>query len=71
MPSFRYVVRPSAIWVGNLCIWEEKDDVRLSCANAPCPPRDRMAVSRFHDRPDVYLFAEMNQIKDRVAVVQH
>jgi len=48
--------------------WKEKDGVRQPCSNAQRFPRCRMAVSRFHDHPDVDLFAEMNQIEDRIAV---
>lgn len=48
--------------------WKEKDGVRSNCLVAEKSPNCRMAVSRFHDHPDVDLFAAANRIDAQVAV---
>ena len=48
--------------------WFEKDEVRTSMETVGKTTQRRMAVSRFHDHPDVEVFADINQIEKRVEV---
>lgn len=48
--------------------WCEKAGIRSECVANAKTHRLCMAVSRFHDHPDVEVFAEMNQISERVAI---
>ena len=48
--------------------WCEKDGIRIDCQPAGKSARCRMAVSRFHDHPDVDIFAVANNIGNRVAI---
>jgi 3'(2'), 5'-bisphosphate nucleotidase len=48
--------------------WSEKFGRRLNCKPVEKSSSCRMAVSRFHDHPDVEFFAKTNKIKDRVAI---
>lgn len=50
--------------------WVEKPGggVRKSCGVHPKSGDCRMTVSRFHDHPDVDIFAQANRIRERVAV---
>lgn len=58
------------LYVGGqgLGAWKEKSGIRTPCAVVDKAARCRMAVSRFHDHPDVELFAAANGIVERVAV---
>jgi 3'(2'), 5'-bisphosphate nucleotidase len=48
--------------------WFEKDEVRTSLETVGKATQCRMAVSRFHDHPDVGVFADINQIEKRIEV---
>lgn len=48
--------------------WCEKNNTRSPCHVAEKSCHCKMAVSRFHDHPDVDLFAAANNIQNRVAV---
>ena len=48
--------------------WREKHGVRTSCTRAVKSETCRMAVSRFHNHPDVDLFAAANGIAERTAI---
>lgn len=58
------------LYVGaqGLGAWLEKAGDRSSCVAAEKSAQCRMAVSRFHDHPDVDVFAAANRIDDRVAI---
>jgi 3'(2'), 5'-bisphosphate nucleotidase len=58
------------IYVGaqRLGAWVEIAGVRSSCIAAVRSVRCRMAVSRFHDHPDVEVFAAANRINERIAM---
>ncbi len=53
---------------GQGCWVEERGGQRMAVAARPRSDACRMAVSRFHDHPDVELFAQANGIRERVAV---
>jgi 3'(2'), 5'-bisphosphate nucleotidase len=48
--------------------WKDQHGKRVNCAVAEKSSSCRMAISRFHDHPDVKLFATANGIVERVAV---
>lgn len=48
--------------------WFEVAGVRTNCVSKPKAAQCRMVVSRFHDHPDVGLFANANQIEKRVPI---
>ena len=48
--------------------WFEKDEVCTALETVGKATQCRMAVSRFHDHPDVGVFADINQIEKRVEV---
>jgi 3'(2'), 5'-bisphosphate nucleotidase len=48
--------------------WKEKAGIRSRCSAVEKSLHCRMAASRFHDHPDVDLFAAANRIDVRVAV---
>lgn len=48
--------------------WCEKSGLRLDCSPMARSALCRMAVSRFHDHPDVEVFAAANGIRDWVAM---
>lgn len=58
------------LYVGaqGLGAWLEKAGVRSSCVAAEKSARCRMAVSRFHNHPDVGVFAAANWINERIAI---
>jgi 3'(2'), 5'-bisphosphate nucleotidase len=58
------------LYVGGrgLGAWKEKGGTRSCCVEVEKSALCRMAVSRFHDHPDLELFTANNQIKKRVEV---
>jgi 3'(2'), 5'-bisphosphate nucleotidase len=48
--------------------WFEKDGNRSLLKSVERSKHCRMAISRFHDHPDVGVFAEINQIEQRVEI---
>jgi 3'(2'), 5'-bisphosphate nucleotidase len=48
--------------------WFEKNGDRSLLGSIPKSKNCRMAVSRFHDHPDVGVFAKINQIEKRIEV---
>ncbi len=48
--------------------WFEKNGNRCLLESGPKSQKCRMAVSRFHDHPDVGIFADINQIEKRVEI---
>lgn len=48
--------------------WVEKAEIRTRCECFDKAAQIRLAVSRFHDHPDVELFAAENQIDKHVAI---
>ncbi len=48
--------------------WRIREGVTAALSPSPRSASVRMAVSRFHDHPDVDLFASQNGITDRVAI---
>ncbi len=48
--------------------WCEKAGIRTDCRQMEKPVTCRMAVSRFHDHPDVEVFAVANGIESRVPI---
>lgn len=71
-PVLGVVLAPARgeLYVGGVGIgcWLEDCDGRHAFTGLPKSTACRMAVSRFHDHPDVELFAQANAIRERVAV---
>ena len=65
-----YAPALNELYVGEqgLGAWFEKAGVRSNCVASEKAARCRMAVSRFHDHPDVDVFATANQINERVTI---
>lgn len=65
-----YAPALNELYVGaqGLGTWVEMAGVRSNCVAAERSDRCRMAVSRFHDHPDVNVFAAANRINERIAM---
>ena len=49
-------------------VWHAHHGIKIFCRLNPRSKQLKMAVSRFHDHPDTELFAEENQITERIAI---
>ncbi len=48
--------------------WQIKGETKIALRSVPKSPLCRMAVSRFHDHPDVDVFARINGIESRLGI---